>query len=143
MKPFRSWSNTTRLAAVFALTLVPTAVRSDEAPRPPAQPNAAPGKLDVGKRVIELPVKGVIAGKTAAPAAAPMPLRDITKGEIERPAKAVVQVNSGAAASVNPKVQPGRVQWHPTFEAACAASQKSHKPVLLFQMMGKLDDQFC
>jgi hypothetical protein len=43
----------------------------------------------------------------------------------------------------NPKVQPGLVNWHPNFEQACAASKTTGRPVLLFQMMGKLDDQFC
>jgi len=44
---------------------------------------------------------------------------------------------------VNPKVAPGKVRWHPDFATACAASKASGKPVLLFQMMGKLDEQFC
>jgi len=44
---------------------------------------------------------------------------------------------------VNPKVQPGKVRWHASHKDACAAAVKSKKPVLLFQMMGKLDDQFC
>jgi hypothetical protein len=44
---------------------------------------------------------------------------------------------------VNPKVEPGRVKWHPDFDTACKAAAKSGKPVFLFQMMGKLDDQFC
>jgi hypothetical protein len=35
------------------------------------------------------------------------------------------------------------VTWHPDFATACAASAKSKKPVLLFHMMGKLDEQFC
>jgi hypothetical protein len=43
----------------------------------------------------------------------------------------------------NPKVQPGLVRWHPSLEAACTAAKKSGKPVLLFQMMGRLDEQFC
>ena len=47
------------------------------------------------------------------------------------------------APADNPKVQPGKVKWHANFADACAAAQKSGKPVLLFQMMGKLDDQFC
>ena len=42
-----------------------------------------------------------------------------------------------------PKVAPGKVTWHATFVAACEAARKSGKPVLLFQMMGKLDEQFC
>jgi len=43
----------------------------------------------------------------------------------------------------NPKVEPGSVAWHPDFRSACAAAKKSGKPVLLFQMMGNLDDRFC
>jgi hypothetical protein len=45
--------------------------------------------------------------------------------------------------SANPKVQPGVVNWHTSFAEALTAARKSGKPVLLFQMMGKLDDQFC
>jgi hypothetical protein len=79
----------------------------------------------------------------------PKPIADFTKRvRIERPAEAVVENQSGTVASsadtfVNPKVQPGRVQWHPTFAKACEAARKSGKPVLLFHMMGKLDEQFC
>lgn len=42
----------------------------------------------------------------------------------------------------NPKVQPGNVNWHADFDAACAAAAKSGRPVLLFQMMGNLDEAF-
>ena len=48
-----------------------------------------------------------------------------------------------ATSFVNPKVEPGKVRWHRDFAAACKAAEKSGKPVLLFQMMGKLDDRFC
>jgi len=43
----------------------------------------------------------------------------------------------------NPTVEPGRVVWHPSFDAALAASKDSGKPVLLFHLMGQLDKQFC
>ncbi|HMF18172.1 MAG TPA: twin-arginine translocation signal domain-containing protein [Gemmataceae bacterium] len=43
----------------------------------------------------------------------------------------------------NPRVRPGRVQWHRSFEAACAASRSSGKPAFLFHMMGRLDQRFC
>lgn len=43
----------------------------------------------------------------------------------------------------NPHVEPGKVQWHASFEDACKASARSGKPVLLLQMMGKLDQKFC
>jgi hypothetical protein len=69
-------------------------------------------------------------------------LRDVAKGVIERPTKKLV-ASTAATRFINPKVQPGKVGWHADFAAACAASAKSKKPVLLFQMMGKLDDQFC
>jgi hypothetical protein len=90
-------------------------------------------------------------------AAEPPPARDLDKNRIERPVENLVrgpktaiepanhQTATKAAAGdfVNPKVEPGKVKWHAGFEAACAAAAKSGKPVLLFQMMGKLDDQFC
>ena len=59
--------------------------------------------------------------------------------DLARPAR------NGGPESVaeNPKVQPGKVRWHAGFAAACAAARTSGKPVLLFQMMGKLDEQFC
>jgi hypothetical protein len=43
----------------------------------------------------------------------------------------------------NPTVAPGKIRWHSTFSEACQASAKSGKPVLLFQMLGKLDQEFC
>jgi hypothetical protein len=43
----------------------------------------------------------------------------------------------------NPMVDPGRICWHRNLDEACAAARKSGKPVLLFQMMGRLDQEFC
>jgi hypothetical protein len=70
---------------------------------------------------------------------------DRTKKEvIEKPTEAVVaKASSSAADTDNPKVEPGKVRWHATFADACAAAEKSHKPVLLFQLMGNLDERFC
>ncbi len=48
-----------------------------------------------------------------------------------------------ACARTGKHVPPGLVEWRPDFAEACRASAKSGKPVLLFQMMGKLDDEFC
>jgi hypothetical protein len=67
---------------------------------------------------------------------------------IEPPALGVVQHQSATAAApgkafVNARVSPGKVHWHATFADACQAASKSDKPVLLFHMMGKLDDLFC
>lgn len=69
------------------------------------------------------------------------------KGRIERPVKDVVANTIPAPAPVvaadNPTVEAGKVKWHKTLEDAQAASIKSGKPVLLFQMMGYLDKKFC
>ena len=49
-----------------------------------------------------------------------------------------------AAAPFAPRtVSPGLVPWHADFAAACAAAQRSGKPVLLFQLLGRLDEEFC
>jgi hypothetical protein len=81
---------------------------------PPSDPKP---KMDPGKRIVELPTKRILARTGAAPAA--------------------------PADFVNPKVEPGKVRWHADFAAACRAAAKSGKPVLLFHMMGRLDEKFC
>lgn len=68
---------------------------------------------------------------------------DAIKREVEARPKAVVAERSAPAEEANPTVAPGQVNWHPTFAAACEASKKSGKPVLLFQLLGKLDQKFC
>ena len=96
-------------------------------PQPPANAVAAPGgnnpnvrnMRDYTKSVIELSTEKVLAGGTV-PAATP-----------------------AADNFINPKVQPGKVRWHADYAAACGAAGRSGKPVLLFQMMGRLDQQFC
>jgi hypothetical protein len=65
------------------------------------------------------------------------------KSAIENPVKNLTAAKTAASDFVNPKVEPGKVKWHADLDAACSAAKKSGKPVLLFQMMGKLDDQFC
>jgi hypothetical protein len=100
-----------------------------------------------------LTLAAAVAVYAAPPPAAPPPVNpgpavDRGKGRIERPTETVVADSAPAPAKtgdgfVNPKVEPGKVKWHASFDAACQASAKSGKPVLLFQMMGKLDEQFC
>jgi hypothetical protein len=73
----------------------------------------------------------------------------MTKSAIESPTKRLVAARTAAVPPaavqgfVNPQVAPGKVRWHPDFEAACRAARASGKPVLLFQMMGRLDQKFC
>ena len=126
---------------------------------------AQPKPADLAKGKIERGVKGFLAqgqfpqGLTQEQLAAiqnqvipvdPAKKLDIGKGWIERPTEAVLAKARADASRadagkdfVNPKVLPGKVTWHKDLAAACTASAKSGKPVLLFHMMGKLDDQFC
>lgn len=71
------------------------------------------------------------------PIAAPDPL-----AEPSSPA-ASCNRETNATGKNKDKVQPGFVAWHATFSDACKKSKLSGKPVLLFEMLGKLDDEFC
>ena len=91
---------------------------------------------------------GRALGEPPAPAKHEIRFPDVAKSAyIEVGTRAVVRTGSAgvpaAKRPANPKVEPGRVRWHGDFAAACDAARKSGKPVLLFQMMGKLDEQFC
>jgi len=87
------------------------------------------------------------AGVAVVHAQRTTPPPDPAKRKLERPLKAVVASSKGAKPTAsepdNPKVAPGKVKWHANLAAACAAAEKSGKPVLLFQMMGRLDHKFC
>jgi hypothetical protein len=148
---FQLWT-----AALAGLTALPVlCVAADGTPgagqqqvkAAPAGP--APLRVDAGKSVIELPLKGVIASATTpvSPVAPAGPgvraAADRGKGRIERPVEKVVASTTPADKTDNPKVEPGKVKWHKDFAAACAAAKKSGKPVLLFEMMGRLDEKFC
>ncbi|MFT5057850.1 MAG: hypothetical protein ACI89E_000615 [Planctomycetota bacterium] len=51
---------------------------------------------------------------------------------------------NGVLVSASPPVSTGLVEWHAGgFEAAKGASRVSGRPVLLFELFGKLDDAFC
>lgn len=67
----------------------------------------------------------------------------LATGEIGVPKEHLVAKSYSNGEFTNPKVKPGDVNWHADFETACNVSRKSGKPVLLFQMMGNLDDRFC
>jgi hypothetical protein len=121
---FRFWPAFVGLGGLTSLALVVLAASGDEPSskqqstnqggQPRVKPNLAALRLDKRKSAIETPTKALIAVRTAP-----------------------------AAAAVNPKVAPGKVRWHAAFAAARAASAKSKRPVLLFHLLGKLDDQFC
>ena len=58
------------------------------------------------------------------------------------PANQTPPVVSGQSIN-NVPAQAGKITWHNTFAKACAAAKQSGKPVLLFEMLGKLDEEFC
>ena len=39
--------------------------------------------------------------------------------------------------------EPGKVTWHQNAAAAEAAAQQSGKPVLVFELLGRLDERFA
>jgi hypothetical protein len=127
---------TIRYSLSLAIVLTATTAVGTE----PVQRNT-PKKpaLDVGKFRVEAPTKDLV--KRTAP-------RDRTKRVVELPTKRIVQVASPASArpqankSDNPRVSPGKVRWAGDYAAALAASKKSGKPVLLFQLLGQLDHKF-
>jgi hypothetical protein len=94
------------------------------------------------------PTPAVPAPANRPAAAVPFNPADFSKTAVEAPAEKLVARTAPAPASadgrfVNPKVEPGKVRWHADLDAACKAARRSGKPVLLFQMMGKLDEKFC
>jgi hypothetical protein len=79
-----------------------------------------------------------------------VPAFDRPKSFIEGPTQRLLArqtdveaIRAAQPGFVNPKVEAGKVRWHKTFADACTAARKSGKPVLLFQMMGQLDERFC
>lgn len=119
-------------------------------------------KADSGKTVVETSTKNAIELSTSTPPKLPAKLElppkaklDFGKRRIERPTERLLaeqalgvprsapEPRPTTPAAENPKAEPGKVRWHADFEAARAASRKSRRPVLLFQMMGNLDDRFC
>lgn len=73
------------------------------------------------------------------------PRPDFGKSIVELPIKSLISPTTEAelALSFNKKVAAGKVAWHANHAAALVAARKSGKPVLHFQLMGKLDQEFC
>jgi len=68
----------------------------------------------------------------------------IASPTLQEAVKAAPEVAPEAPAeTMAERVAPGLVAWHPDREAALAAAQVSGRPVLLFQMLGRLDERFC
>ena len=48
-----------------------------------------------------------------------------------------------AKAPAPPPAPTTKVRWHSSFDRALLASAESGRPVMLFQLLGNLDDEFC
>lgn len=94
-----------------------------------AIPDPAPS--DKFKEVIETPTKAVLKQETTT-----APKTVVSHPQLQE------RVTKSDPPVENPRVEPGKVSWHADFEAARRASGESGKPVMLFQLMGRLDQRF-
>lgn len=110
---------------------------------------------DMSKGRVEMPVKSLLFDKFKQPAEASkarsvvvpesvaVPVPPPAELRLRVPAKTVGSSQKPSLKNRNEKVEPGKVRWHKMVQTAMDASKQSGKPVLLFQMMGHLDDRFC
>ena len=102
---------------------------------------------DAGKFIAESAIRSLLESQSPNGKAVPKQLeRQVgSKIEIEAPIKFLVKTAVSPEHTGNfnnPTVAPGLVNWHPDFETACVASRKSGKPVLLFHLLGQLNQRF-
>lgn len=109
---------------------------------------------DLSKTRVEMPVKGLLndartplAGdprlEIRHTAQSPTKAPSTRKSLIRMPVKSLGSSQKPASKQPSEKVEPGKIRWHKAIQTAMNASRQSGKPVLLFQMMGHLDDRFC
>lgn len=53
------------------------------------------------------------------------------------------QVGTAVPSIPAPGADAPPAPWHTDYGSALEAARKSHKPVLLFQLLGSLDDAHC
>lgn len=104
------------------------------------------------KSAIEIPIKGFISGSSSAlssqlrslapvqPGAQPPGLAALP-GVAPRMAKLSGQPSTDGIRAG--RVPAGLVAWYRDIASASRRSKISGKPVLVFQMLGNLDDEFC
>ncbi len=116
---------------------------------------------DTSKLRIERPLEQLVIESRSSSAASSTDQADEAKGAIELPVESIVAERSPAVShdllagfegdampgnirgdEENPLCEPGQVNWHESFETACATARDSGKPVLLFQLLGRLDQRF-
>ncbi len=103
-------------------------------------------RLGLGGIVVLLVNSGVV-GLSDQPSQTKPPV-DIPKRILQAPLKRLVQSAQAADGTASPmapknsKIEAGKVNWHASFDAAKTATQQSRKPILLFQLLGRLDNRF-
>ena len=94
------------------------------------------------KGAVEGTIKNIISVKSA-----PLSALDALRPEAEVQPR--LKPGSGVQSSTTENrlegkhVQPGLVNWSTDTKTAFRNARKSKKPVLIFQMIGRLDDEFC
>lgn len=101
----------------------------------PAPAQRLAGRIDRRKEAIEVGTETLLAAPDAASAA--------SAPAVASPPASAPNGGRVASSDANPKVAPGLVRWHADLAAAQAAARVSGKPVLVFQLLGNLDDEFC
>jgi hypothetical protein len=67
---------------------------------------------------------------------------DFIPARFEPLSEGLIMANSNLSR-LKQKTDQGKVRWHTDFATAQQAARQSHKPILLFQLMGRLGDKFC
>ena len=150
---------------IGSLILLSTAcsMRAQETGRLQTTKQAAPARFDVGKSLVEAPLEKVIGNADSGKPGEGTPginlelvttdpknparSLDVSKTLIENSPKKLLaptslRHESSLPISDNPKCKPGLVTWHANLQEAKTASRRSGKPILLFQLLGKLDETF-
>ena len=104
--------------------------------------NDNPVVPDESKRVIESGVMAELNTVTAAGINLQEQIANPNSQSRRGSAQATANPVESTATANNPQVEPGKIEWHEDFEAACLASELSSKPVLHFQLLGELDQRF-
>ena len=90
---------------------------------------------DFSKSIAEFPMEDLVHNLPK------VELADSRKFRVENKLENVVR-RSNDTAQDNPKCEPGLIKWHESPSAAKASSLKTGKPVLLFTLLGNLDETF-
>ena len=99
------------------------------------------------KARVEDAIENALAGSSEPQPAAGLRSSFRSKFAVEEVVKLALGRSSGLGPDELPpleeSVKPGEVRWHGSFEKALAAAGVSGKPVMLFQLLGRLDEGFC